>query len=261
MRRQARAVLVVAALAAAGCGSSDDEASQAEPASGSTDSSSQSTEQATTTTDPGPAAPDASPYVEAFGDVSAVSLAAGEPDKVSIIVSGTTIDQSGSVNIIVRNNTDDEVGPIEITGTARDDAGKLVGSGESQGFQPQVVAPGEIAYGYVYFDTELAGATLQYDFRVNAQPVGDYFFPLTITEINNTGTQIIGTVSNDNEVDVTGPISVDVLCFGPDGNIVDAVSSYVEQDELAEGDTGSFAIDLFDTECAIGLVASSGYSS
>lgn len=114
------------------------------------------------------------------------------------------------MTVIVRNNTGDPIGQIEATGTARDAAGSLVGSGSSQGVKPVVVAPGEIAYRYVYFDGGFPeGATLEFD--VAGEEVGTYFRPITITEVNNTGDAIIGGVSNDTGVDVTGPISADVL--------------------------------------------------
>jgi len=206
-----------------------------------------------------PAALDASPYVVGFGDLSVVSLADGEPGVVTVIVASDTIDRSGSVPIIVRNNTSDAVGNIEIAGTARDDSGALVGSGSSQGLKPVIVAPGEIAYGYVYFDTEMAGSTFDYQFSIDAQPAGEYFFPVTITEINTTGDQIIGAVTNQNDFEVTGPIGADGICFGPDGAIVDTIGSYLEQDDLPAGGVGSFSIDLYGEPCPIGLVSASGY--
>jgi hypothetical protein len=205
-----------------------------------------------------PAAPDASPYVVGFGDLSVVSLPPGDPGAVTIVAAGTAVDARGAVNMIVRNNTPDAVGRIEVTGTARDAAGTLVGSGSSQGFQPQVVASGEIAYGYVYFDSDIpAGST--FEFSVNGDAVDDYFRPVTITEVNNTGSQIVGAVLNDTGVTVNGPIGADVICFAPDGSILGYVGSYAEQDELPAGSSGSFSIDLYGDDCPTGLAAASGY--
>jgi hypothetical protein len=217
-----------------------------------------STAPATSTGSAAPAAPDASPYVVGFGDLSVVPLPAGEPGAVTIVARGTAVDPRGAVNMVVRNNTSDAIGPVEVTGTARDGAGALVGSGSSQGFQPQVVAPGEIAYGYVYFDSDIAAGST-FEFSVDAEPVDDYFLPVTITEVNNTGSQIVGAVTNDTGVDVGGPIGADVICFGPDGSIIGYVGSYVEQDELPADGTGSFSIDLYGDDCSIGLAAASGY--
>jgi hypothetical protein len=243
-------------LTSAGCGSTVvGTASQDEPAAVSTNSAPTSS-----TGSVAPAAPDASPYVVGFGDLSVVSLPAGDSGAVTIVAAGTAVDSGGAVNMILRNNTSEAVGAIEVTGTARDGGGALVGSGSSQGFQPQVVAPGEVAYGYVYFGSDIpAGST--FDFSVDPQPVGDYFLPATITEINNTGGQIVGAVTNDTGVEMGGPIGADVICFGSDGSIVDYVRSYVEQDSLPEGGKGSFSIDLYGDDCPTGLAAASGYGS
>ena len=136
-----------------------------------------------------PAAPDASPYVLGFGDLNALSFPAGDPGELAVVSTGAQDELSDAVTIIVRNNTSDPIGRIEATGTARDAAGALVGSGSSQGFKPVVVAPGEIAYGYVYFEGGFPkGSTLKFD--VTGEEVGTYFRPITITEINNTGDAI-----------------------------------------------------------------------
>jgi hypothetical protein len=207
----------------------------------------------------GPAAIDASPYVAVFGDLSAVSLPDGEPGEVSIIVRADAVDSGGSVNMIVRNNTNVPIGAIDVTGTARDAAGSLVGSGSSQGFEPAVIAPGEIAFGYVFFDSDLP-ADSTFEFSVSASEVDDFFLPVTVTEISNTGDQIIGIVKNELDVEVSGPIGANVICLGPDGSILNFVRSFAEQDKLPPGGTGSFAISLYGDECPAGIVGASGYS-
>ncbi len=255
---------VIAAIAGGGTksnsGSSASSSSSASSVS-PTDTARSSAVPTTSAAATGPAAPDASPYVKGFGDLSVVSLPAGKPGAVSIIASSTTLDSSGSVTIVVRNNTRKAVGKIDITGTARDDAGKLVGSGDSQvSLQPKVVAPGEIAYGYVYFKTDSpAGSALKFDFSVDARPPDTYFLPLTISEINNTGDTIIGTVTNDTGGKMTGPIGADVICFGSDGSIIRTKQAFVEQSDLPAAAIGSFSIDLYGNACPVGLVAASGF--
>lgn len=151
---------------------------------------------------------------------------------------------------------------IDLTGTARKD-GKLVGSGSSQGFEPALVAPGEIAYGYVYFDTDLAETTgYEFDFTVEAEPAeGSYSskLPVTITEVNNTGGQLVGSGTNEADKTMSGPIGTAVLCFDAVGAVTDDISGFLEQDELAAGASGSFSIDLYDEACANGIVAASGF--
>lgn len=258
------AVILLAVIIAGALAPDDDDDSTAGDDTTTTEADETTTTEAeeTTTTAPAPAepaAPDASPYVVGFGDLSALSFPAGDPGELTVISTGAQ-DDDDAVTIIVRNNTSDPIGQIEATGTARDAAGALVGSGSSQGFKPVVVAPGEIAYGYVYFDGGFPeGSTFEFD--VAGEEVDTYFRPITITEINNTGDAIIGGVSNDTGVDVTGPISVDVLCFAADGTTIGHKGGYAEQSDLADGATGSFSISLYGNECPIGLVAASGYGS
>jgi hypothetical protein len=208
-----------------------------------------------------PAAPDASPYVEAIGDISTLELPAGEPGAVSVILVESALDQSQSLPVVVRNNTAQPVGAIDVTGTARDGSGGLVGSGSSQGFKPVVVAPGEIAFGYVFFgDGVPADAT--FEVSVSADPVGDYFMPVTITELSANTDQLVGVVTNDNEGAVSGPIGVDAICLDVATTaILSTPNDFADQDELAAGATGSFSIDMFGDSCPRGLISASGYSS
>lgn len=241
MRRRIWFVLVVAGLIAAGCGSSGDETSSPKKPAAAAE----------------PAAPDASPYVAGFGDLSVVALPAGDPGAVTIIEGGDTIDRSGIVSTIVRNNTSDAVGEIKITGTARDSSGALVGSG-SGSLTPAVVAPGEIAYGYVYFGDDIpAGSTFKSS--VDAEPVGEHFLPVTVTEVNNTGNQIVGAVTNDLDVEVRS-IKARVVCFDTSGDVLGHEDSFVEPADLSAHRTGSFAIDLSERPCPVGLAAADGYS-
>lgn len=250
------AIIVISVLASSG---GDDKAKNSAGGSGTT---TQAADESTTTAPAPaePAAPDASPYVVGFGDLSALSFPAGKPGELAIVSTGAQDELNDSVTIIVRNNTSDPIGQIEATGTAHDAAGALVGSGSSQGFEPVVVAPGEIAYGYVYFEGGFPKAsTLAFD--VTGEEVGTYFRPITITEINNTGDAVIGGLSNNTGVDVTGPISVHVLCFAADGTTIGPKDGYAEQSDLADGATGSSSISLYGTKCPIGLAAASGYGS
>jgi hypothetical protein len=261
-------MFVLLALGAAGCGSSSSESTTASESATSSialaeePTTTSETEESTTTApaSAAPAAPDASPYVVGFGDLRALSLPAGDPDELTIISTGAKDELSDAVTIIVRNNTSDPIGQIEATGTARDASGALVGSGSSQGFKPVVVAPGEIAYGYVYFDGGFPDGST-FGFAVAGEEVDTYFRPITITEINNTGDAIIGGRSNDTGVDVTGPISVEALCFAADGTTVGPRGGFAEQDDLVDGATGSFSVSLYGDECPIGLAAASGYGS
>lgn len=272
MTRRTLILFVAACLTAVGCGASGSDSSAEGEAPTPTEADGPAADPSPAEpveTEPEkakpatPAAVDASPYVRPFGDVSAVAFPDGEPDEVSMVWSAETVSDSGSVPMVLRNNTSEDISRITVTGTARDAGDKLVGSGESQGFNPAVVAPGEIAWGYVYFDTELAGQTLKYTFEIEAETLAEAMLPsipVTVTEINNTPSQILGTATNESGEAVSGPIGADIICFDAAGAFTDQVSGYFEQDELEAGATGSFSIDLYDESCANGLVAASGFS-
>jgi len=216
----------------------------------------------TTTVAPssGPAAPDASPYVEAIGDVSTLDIPVGEPGVVSVVIAATSLDRSRSLPVVVRNNTSLPVGSIDVTGVARDAAGGLAGSGSSQGFQPVVVSPGEIAFGYVFFgDAVPEGAT--FELSVSAEAVGDFFIPVAITELAVNPDQLIGIVTNNTGREVSGPIGVDAICFdAATPSVLSTPGGYLEQDALPEGATGSFSISMYGDACPRGLISASGYS-
>ena len=164
------------------------------------------TEAPTTTTPPtgDPAALDASPYVTPFGDISAIVIPAGDPGVLAVVATAAAADRSGSLAVMVRNNTADTIGQIEVAGLARDAAGNLAGSGSSQGFDPVVVEPGEIAWGYVYFG-DLTGDGLTFELTTNGEEPNTYFLPVEVTEFNVTGDQIVGVITNNLTVGVSGP--------------------------------------------------------
>ncbi len=218
------------------------------------------TEPATTTPAPTgvPAAPDASKYAASFGDISVVSLPAGDPGVVAVIASGAALDRSHSIPIIIRNNTSDTIGQIEVTGIARDAAGTLAGSGSSQGFQPKRVEPGEIAWGYVFFG-DTTGDGLTFELSASGDEASTYFQPIEITELNANDNQIVGVITNTSDDELSGPISVGGICFAADGSLLGTFNAFSEQDKLAAGGTGSFSADLYGDACPNGLLGASGY--
>lgn len=221
------------------------------------------TDEPTTTASSGgkPAAPDGSQLVKAFGDISVVSIPDGDPGVLAIVATAAALDEGSSLPVIVRNNTSKTIGSIDVTGLARDASGNLAGSGSSQGFQPALVAPGEIAFGYVYFG-DVAGEGLTFELTATGEEPDTFFssVPVQITELNVSDEQIIGVVSNGSSDLVGGPISIDGVCFSTDGQLLGTIGGYAEQEELPAGATGSFSIRLYSGPCPVGLLAASGYT-
>ena len=95
-----------------------------------------------------------------------ITLTPGTPHAVALVFTGAPItpDQSSdtTVPVVVWNGTKKTVNNIDVSGVAKDGSGTVIGSGDSQGFEPQNVAPGQAAFGYVYFSTVIpAGSDLK----------------------------------------------------------------------------------------------------
>jgi hypothetical protein len=192
------------------------------------------------------------------------TLPAGDPGQVSVIATGPPNADSaaGTVAVIVRNNTSKTLTSITLSATARDPNGTLIGSGSDQGIQPNPTKPGEIAFGYVYFGTQLP-ATAQLDIKAQADTTSSKV-GLKINEANLAPgqfgiQQIVGTATNTTDKKVSGPAAVMVECFDASGALHHADTGYAKPDDAEAGETVSFSVDLRD-QCATFLVAASGYS-
>lgn len=194
-----------------------------------------------------------------------VQVPDGEDGELSVVVVGKPDPQAGSVPVIVRNRTPEPLSGIEVTGTTRDAAGKLIGSGSSQGFAPELLGPGEWAVGYVYFDGAKLTSETKYDLTATgtAPDESGGSVDVEIVEVSATaGTysdQLVGIVKNATDSEVSGPISVMVGCFDNSGSLESTQSGFAESDPLAAGGTSSFSVDLFDGPCKNWAVGASGY--
>lgn len=187
----------------------------------------------------------------------------GSPGQLSVVLIGSP--DGGSVPVIVRNRTSEAVSFTLVSGTARDSSGSLIGSGESQGFEPAVIGPGEWAIGYVYFGWDDLPADATFDLTATGQPIDEYFIELnaTVEEFNRTqgsfGEAIVGIAKNTHDVEINGPVSVMLGCFSADGNrLISRYSAYTDGDGIPPGETTSFSVDLFD-DCPVFALGVSGY--
>lgn len=209
----------------------------------------------------------ANPRALLFGNADP-QLPDGEPGVVNVVQIGPVPAGESfgvSVPVVVRNYTSATVTQLAVTGGARS-GGALVGSGSSQGFSPAILEPGEVGFGYVYFDSEIpADSELDLTATSSDYSAGDTFgsADLTVTEANLIAGEfsdaIVGGVVNNSDVDVTGPHSVTAYCFDGD-TLVGTTGTFVDgPDPLTPGQSATFSIDLFDEACATYLVGSSGY--
>jgi hypothetical protein len=221
-----------------------------------------------TTTSPGnakapkPLSATASPYV-AGGNPP---LPEGAPGKVVVVATG---DYNGStIPIVARNNTSQVMTGIRVTGTATNQKGDLLATGADQGLYPNVVRPGEIAIGYVYFnDKRFASARFHLNAKgtPQAQDDLDWAADLDVTQAAHRGGSIVGYLKNNLKTNVSGPIQVYVLCFSSAGRLQSQYQNFTDQDTAAPGESIPFMVDLenmdSDTDaCPIFLVAAGGHT-
>ncbi len=199
----------------------------------------------------------------ALGVVGVDTLPAGEPGKLSVIAQASTLDRSGSLPIVVRNMTDEQVARIEVTGTARDASGALVGSGSDQGLTPYLVGPGEIAFGDVYFGFDGVPEGTTFELSVSGADPDDVFagkVDLVVTEHNSAADSIVVALRNDGDKEVSGPIGLSLMCFDEAGVPTDTGWGFTDQDTVPPGATVTGTINFYaDPPCERYIVGGSGY--
>ena len=196
----------------------------------------QPTEEPTETPTPtssGPADAQASDYVK--GSASP-PLQAGEPGKISVIAMGPRSSNNDSLNIVVRNNTDKTVRRIAVSAVARTKDGKLFASGGDQGFHPNVVRPGEIALGYVYFGSDAKlSPDLSFEFEGTAKPADEDNYEnirdLEVAEVSLVANKrVVGMLRNPYDEPIHGPIEAVVVCFDSKGALLGYYSDFTDKD-------------------------------
>ena len=115
--------------------------------------------------------PTTSPLLNIKGNFE---IPAGEDGALSVVVVGQADPASGTVPVVIRNMTATPLANLEVGGTARNGAGDLMGSGSSQGFAPELVNPGEWAFGYVYIDGVKAANDTAFDLTATGSEPDDF---------------------------------------------------------------------------------------
>ncbi len=258
-----RTVLLAGALAlGAGCaGDGAEERSGPGPSIGTTTSTARVlgvVETATTTGAATPADP-ASVYIS--GDVV---IPPGESGRLSVVLVGPPL--QSSVPVVVRNRTANALTSLEVTGTARNEAGTLVASGSSHGLVPAVLLPGEWGFGQVYFGGSDLPGDATFDLTATGRTAEENRFfgaaDVTVVEVARAaglvGEAIVGIVRNTTGEEVRGPISTVVICFA-DGRPTSTHQGYVDGNSVPPGATVSLSVDLFDSRCPAFALGASGY--
>lgn len=229
------------------------------------ESSDESVNSATIPTDEPAAEPTATaaeidPIVYVTGiNITPDDLPHGDPGLVVVLAGppGTF----GVVPIVIRNNTDTPAYNIELSATARDAAGAILGTARGDDITPSYVPPGGVAIGRVLFqDTPLDGATIEYNITASGDP--GFIFTrrdLVIEEHQLVNGNVVG-LSVNNHSTALNLTKVIVMCFDDD-LIPSAVRfDFTDQDRVEAGAELPFSVDLLGDEakCSRYLIAGSG---
>jgi hypothetical protein len=194
----------------------------------------------------------------------------GEAGKLAVVATGP-IETSGSseVAVLIRNNTSKTMHDFKASGTARDAAGTLAGSGSSQGFTPYELKVGEWGFGFVYFGTALPeGSTISVTATGTNGPASDGFIPRVsfrvleiATSVVRTNYSVTGIVENPSTKDVSS-VAVKLLCTGADGTPLSVSTDYADGTAIAGGRV-SFSADLYQKagKCPVLTIGADGYGS
>ena len=190
---------------------------------------------------------------------------AGTPGKLSVVYSApiTSSPNGTSVPIVFRNNTKAGVAHVDISASATDMTGKIVGSGSSQGTSPSVVQPGQWAYAYIYFESLPESTNKFGSFSFKTTRVTTSFYntaPIQVTQANLVGMAITGGVQNTTGHKVAGPISINAYCLDSTGNPAKVFTDFTSgSSDLAPNATDSFQVNFYEGTCPSFLVGASGY--
>jgi len=188
-------------------------------------------------------------------------LPAGRQGRIDIIKRGTY--DGNSLPIVVRNNTSQTAIRIKVTGVAKSTSGKLLATGADQTLYPNVVKPGEIAFGYVYF----SGANLPANARFGLTASWDRSLAqyenirdLVITQAAQAGDRVVGMAQNRYRVVVSGPISAGMVCFSSSSTLLGDHSDFADQDRVSAGGRLPFQVETLGDPCPVFLVGVKGFT-
>lgn len=207
--------------------------------------------------------PTTSPLLNIKGNFE---IPAGEDGALSIVVIGEPDPASGTVPVVIRNMTASPLTNLQVSGTARNGTGELMGSGSSQGFAPELVQPGEWAFGYVFIDGVKAAKDTEFDFTATGNEPDEFLSSVDVEIVEvamtkgNFGDNLTGILKNPTDEEVSGPVDVSAACFDKSGALISTQSGFADSESLAPGGTSSFSVDLFEDPCEFFAVGSSGYS-
>ena len=186
-------------------------------------------------------------HVYTLGDVA---IPPGEPGVISIVLVGPPTDL-GQLPVVVRNNTAEAVGSVEVNVIARDSAGGLVATGSDSGFWPAPLQPGQWAFGLLTFDAYRLAGGEQFEFTTASRGVeyalGNAYTVVEAAIQPGTGgeTRVIGILQNDSD-ETSGMGRLLIACF--EGPLLTGIIDTFP-DSIGPGSTGGFTATAEGVPC------------
>ncbi len=196
---------------------------------------------------------------------NALSLVSqGEQGVLAVVAVG--IYDGNTLPFVVRNNTGQPVISLSASATAANPAGQLIATGGDQGLNPNLVRPGGLSIGYLYFGGVELPEDTAFELEVDGVPAGEEQFEnqrdLEVVEAAYVDGRVVGTLNNGYGETLTGPFSVQLACFDQSGALLDADRSFTQKDSADPGEMVPFQAPSFGSlDCPLFLVAGSGFSN
>ena len=178
-------------------------------------------------------------------------LPPGHPSVVDVVAIGAPV-RDWFVPIVLRNNTAETVVLTNVSGTAHDASGALLGSAEAFSFiTPSIVPAGQVALAHLEFnsaDPIPADAVLA--FEATAAPLATAQVlrqDLEIVEAMQEADRLVGLARNGTDEALIGKITVLGLCFDAAGVIQGDYAGFADKVDLGPGETAPFTVRLAGT--------------
>jgi hypothetical protein len=195
-------------------------------------------------------------------NMSPDDLPEGEPG-LTVVTAGPP-STFGVVPIVIRNATDAPAYDIDLSATARDEAGSVLGTGSGDDIVPSFVPPGGLAIGRVLFgDTPLDDATIEY--LITADDGAGFLLSrrdMTVIEHNWVGESVAGVMLNTHEtaLDLTKAV---VMCFDDTYTPTDVRVEFTDQERVEAGAELPFSVRMRTDAATCGryLIVGSGWAT
>lgn len=194
---------------------------------------------------------------------------AGVDDEVSIVMwPPLERTENTSFPVILRNNTDQHIGQIDVSAAIRRGNGEVLGVGTQFVAVPRVVAPGGMSLIDLSFPSISVTDDATIEFSVSSRPLRQVTYnssrDLDILVTSFLGKSIVGEVTNSFDEPIVDPIFVVAVCFDASGDLASYELGSIGGSSILPGQDVAFQITLYffgnrsNDDCSRHLVAATG---